>query len=231
MVGNKRDILFDVEGKKFATFEGANEVVSNLNGTYASRGAGVDEVAGAKGDETRNVGNEVVNIENHIATVAFLFGLAVDGEVEIEVVDGFAKVGELDKRSYNSTAVETFGYKPGHAALFESALDVASSEVDTKSNGVVVFVGKFGLDAFAEAVDADNEFELMLYILRKVGIEEGQLFGVKGAVGFHKEYGFGGNGRLHFFGMGRIVAHNTEDFHVNVIFIIRYSFILLYRSQ
>lgn len=196
-----------------AALEESVKMVADGYGAYARGCAGEDEVAGTQGDEAREVGDKLVNVENHVGGVALLHKAAVEQEGEVEVADGLAEFLQGYERTDDGTPIKAFGKEPGHTRGFGLPLEVAGGEVDAESCGTIVFAGKAGLDALAEAVDADNHFDFVLDVGGEIGVEERQLFGVERAVGLFEKDGFGGDGGVHLAGMGGIVAYNAEDFH------------------
>ena len=72
--------LFNQEIEHFPILDEAFQTVVYLNRAYSCRGSGVDEVADLKRYEPGNIGNDMVDAEQHIVGVALLNGITVNIE-------------------------------------------------------------------------------------------------------------------------------------------------------
>ncbi len=63
----------------------SNQLVTRLNWTNPSRGAGVDQIPFFEGEELRYVGDNGGKIKEHEARVSFLLDFSIDLEVEVDV--------------------------------------------------------------------------------------------------------------------------------------------------
>ena len=86
-------------------------MVVNVHRSYSRRCAGIQQVAGFQCEEAADVSNNLVHTEEHVACASFLYGVAVDVEVEVQCLY-VAELIHTDPLAYGSRAVETLAEIP-----------------------------------------------------------------------------------------------------------------------
>ena len=181
---NGRDffILFAVEVEHFALFEIAFEVVVDVDGTYASGSACIEHIARLEGEELRDIGDDLVDTVEHVGGAAFLYGMAVDVEVEMKPLQ--PRIGTRRLRvaqqlllrhplADGGRTVETLANSPGLSSLRGTFLQVAGCEVDAHGQRIIVAVGKSLGDVLAQAADAHHDLRLVVDAPQVVRDKEG----------------------------------------------------------
>ena len=212
-------LLFTVEFEDFALFEVALEVVVDVDGAYACGGASVEEVARLQGEELGDVGDDLVDLIKHIGGAAFLDGLTVDVEVEVDTLD----VEELllgNPLADGSRAVEALTNGPGLASLRGALLEVTGRKIYAYGQGVIITVGKALRDVLAQATDADDNLRLVIDATQMVGDKERLSLIQDGGVGFCKNHRLVRSLQrpVQFLVMGGIIHANSENLHITCIF-------------
>ena len=105
--------------------------------TNTLRSAGKNKVAFLQGDETRNMSNDAVEGENHVAAVTLLRPIAVEFHTEgnVGMVFQFADFLEFADRCGMVESLGDFPWMPFGLAL---ALEVAGGEVDAHGDGIII---------------------------------------------------------------------------------------------
>ena len=163
-------------------------MLSYLKRTYTYGSAGEEEVACLEHKELADVAHQLVHAKEHIYGVAALYGMAVYVEIEMDVLYmGKALYG--DKFAQYGRTIETLAEFPGKSLTAEALLKVASGDVYTYGDSIVVAVGKARGDVLAQLVDAHHQLGFVVEPLGKVGDEEGLAALEDGRVGLHEYYG------------------------------------------
>ena len=152
------------EIQQFASFERGAQHVSPFDGACARRRAGEKQVARAVGDVARDVAQQFVHPEDHVARVPSLPYFAVDFEREVQLPD-VAQLGDGDElRRHGGRVVESFGTLPRPSVGDRLALEVACREVDAQSDFGVETVGEARRDVARQSVDAYDQFAFVVPI-------------------------------------------------------------------
>ena len=159
------------------------------------------------------MGYQLVHGKNHIACIALLHHFAVTGEREIKIVDRATKLFQRHERTDYSAPVKTLGHQPGQPSSLGVTLQVACREVDTQRHRIVISVSKLRLNTLPEPINSHNDLHLVLQVVGKVRVEQGQLFRIQRTVWFQKESGFFRHGGLHLARMRGIIAYDAQNLH------------------
>lgn len=156
-------------------------MVANLNFAYSRRSACEYQIAYFERDILADMFDELIDRENHIRVGGLLYNHTVFFQRKTYWRSDFVYI---DKLAYYSRIVKGFGYLPRRAFSAAFGLQVTRGEIDTKPHLGVVSVSKTRCYIFPDAIDAIDEFALILNLLRKVGEEKRFVVPKKCGIGF-----------------------------------------------
>ena len=93
------------------------QMIVNLHRADSNRGTCIDQVSDFQGEEAADVGNDLVNGKEHILRMALLNGLAIDVQVERDLLDGSTDLFQRNKLANDSRVVRSAMFLPSRSIL------------------------------------------------------------------------------------------------------------------
>ena len=143
-----------------------------MNFSDPLRRAREDAVAFIQGDETGNMGNDLIEAENHITAMALLPPLTVEFHAKGDVIRMFQRTDFLEF-TYRRRIVKGLGYLPRMAFGLALALQVAGSEVDAYGHCIIITVGEAHGDVLTQPTDTHHHLRLVVDTAEMVRDKEG----------------------------------------------------------
>ena len=78
------------------------QMIVNLHRADSNRGTCIDQVSDFQGEEAADIGNDLVNGKEHILRMALLNGLAIDVQVERDLLDVSTDLFQRNKLTNDS---------------------------------------------------------------------------------------------------------------------------------
>lgn len=202
----------DIKSQHFLSFQECFQPVADLHGAYAGGCTCEQIVAGAQGYEPGDIGDQGIYREDHVAGIALLHGVSVQGQTEAEV----ARVGDVayrHKAAHGCGEVERLGLFPGQPFFLCLLLQVAGSEIDTQRQGIVIGMCELRADMSAYLADPVHQLAFVMQVVGEFGIIEGPVADQQGCVGLDEKDWFRRYGIVELFRMLTVVPSDTDDFH------------------
>ena len=149
------------------------QMIVNLHRADSDRCTCIDQVSDFQREEAADVGNDLVNGKEHILRMSLLNGLAIDVQVERDLLDGSTDLFQRNKLTNDSRVVKRLAQFPRQSLLTQLTLQVACRKVDADRHLMIVTVGKPFGNVLAEPIDFDDNFSFIMQLLRKVRNEKG----------------------------------------------------------
>ena len=146
-IGKPRLLLPNTKPKHHLPLQEQLQNIAHMHLSHPLRCSSKNAVAFLKGDEARNMGNDAVEGENHVAAVTLLRPFAIEFHAEGDV-GGILQFADSLELADGCGIVEGFGDFPRVAFGFAAALQVAGGEVDAHSDSVIILSGVDFKDIF-----------------------------------------------------------------------------------
>ena len=98
------------------------QMIVNLHRADSNRGTCIDQVSDFQREEAADVGNDLVNGKEHILRMALLNGLAIDVQVERDLLDGSTDLFQRNKLANDSRVVKRLAQFPRQSLLTQLTL-------------------------------------------------------------------------------------------------------------
>ena len=98
------------------------QMIVNLHRADSNRGTCIDQVSDFQGEEAADVGNDLVNGKEHILRMSLLNGLAIDVQVERDLLDGSTDLFQRNKLANDSRVVKRLAQFPRQSLLTQLTL-------------------------------------------------------------------------------------------------------------
>ena len=98
------------------------QMIVNLHRADSNRGTCIDQVSDFQGEEAADIGNDLVNGKEHILRMALLNGLAIDVQVERDLLDGSTDLFQRNKLANDSRVVKRLAQFPRQSLLTQLTL-------------------------------------------------------------------------------------------------------------
>lgn len=175
-----------MEIQQFLPFEVSLQVLSYADGPYTDGSAGEQQVANLQRAELADVGDDFIDLEQHVCRVSALHSLSVNVQMEVQVLYVHKFFGG-DEGSQYGRVVKPLAQFPREAFSPELILQVTGREVNAHGHSIVVPVCKAWRYVLAQSADAYHQFGFVVNPLREVGDEEGFPVFQYGRVGLHED--------------------------------------------
>ena len=152
-------------------FEIAYEMVVDVDRATACRTSGIEQVARLEREVLTDVGDDFIYLVEHITRAAFLYGLVVEVETEVQCLD-ITELPDVDPFADNSRTVESLGEFPRLSSLAQLLLHLACRKVDTYGYCIVIAVGKTLRNGLSQLADTHHQLGLILYSSQMIRDEE-----------------------------------------------------------
>ena len=152
-------------------FEIAYEMVVDVDRTAACRTSGIEQVARLEREVLADVGDDFIYLVEHIARAAFLYGLVIEVEAEVQCLD-ITELLDVDPFADNRRTVESLGEFPRLASLAQFLLHLACRKVDTYGYCIVITVGETLRNGLSQLGYSDHYFGFILYSSQMIRDEE-----------------------------------------------------------
>ncbi len=194
----------------FADVAGFQEHLRFARNADTRRRTGEDEVAGFERDDLRDEGEHGGYSEDEFLGAGILHGLAVQSELDFEVVRVDFFVGGDDPGTGGCEGVE--GFADGPLLFFAAELPVAGGDVVPAGvTADVLECGGIVGDVFGGFADDDDEFGFVVDLLGDFGQLDRIAVRDERVGVFREDDGFGGNGFPAFDGVIAIVQPDADD--------------------
>ena len=98
------------------------QMIVNLHRADSDRCTCIDQVSDFQGEEAADIGNDLVNGKEHILRMALLNGLAIDVQVERDLLDGATDLFQRNKLANDSRVVKRLAQFPRQSLLTQLTL-------------------------------------------------------------------------------------------------------------
>lgn len=189
----------------------AFQLIANLHRPYASRRAGVYEVAHLQFEELRYVNNDGIKGEKEVFGVAVLHRLSV--LLQLKFYGAPVALPDGQKITDHCRAVEALGNFPGVAFIFQALLHIAGGKVDAQTNFRVVISGKLRLYVTAVFADFQHHFYFMVQVFGEFRVVKGLVVHQQRRRRLHEYHRAARHRVIELFGVFGIVAADADDLH------------------
>lgn len=152
-------------------FEIAYEMVVDVDRTAACRTSGIEQVARLEREVLADIGDDFIYLVEHIARAAFLYGLVIEVETEVQCLD-IAELLDVDPFADNRRTIKSLGEFPRLSSLAQFLLHLACRKVDTYGYCIVIAVGKTLRNGLSQLGYSDHHFGFVLYSSQMIRDEE-----------------------------------------------------------
>ena len=98
------------------------QMIVNLHRADSDRCTCIDQVSDFQREEAADVGNDLINGKEHILRMALLNGLAIDVQVERDLLDGSTDLFQRNKLANDSRVVKRLAQFPRQSLLTQLTL-------------------------------------------------------------------------------------------------------------
>ena len=98
------------------------QMIVNLHRADSNRGTCIDQVSDFQGEEAADISNDLVNGKEHILRMALLNGLAIDVQVERDLLDSSTDLFQRNKLTNDSRVVKRLAQFPRQSLLTQLTL-------------------------------------------------------------------------------------------------------------